>query len=251
VREGGRFRSLAAVPWEWAERWGTLPCALSAAERQRLANLRFAPLAVGDVCRTVRGLGVQRRLAAKGDVPVVGGRDLERWRVRSCSGFLPAAEAPDFAGPRLFFQNIIAHVRRPVPHIRLIGACADGGTLSLDTINILMAREANVRLPAILALLHSRLVNWLVYALVYNKAIRTMHFDQYFLDKVPLPHGFERVQDRLAALARDCTDLTAALAEAPAAAAGTRLRRQRERCEREIDRLVASAYGAPGRRAGR
>jgi hypothetical protein len=225
----------APVPWHWASRFDTLPCALTDREERLLKSLRLHRLTVGHLCRTFRGIGCQGSVGAAPGLPIIGGRDLERWRIRSLSGHVrnvDAATRAKFAHPKLVFQNIIAHIANPSPHIALIGAYDPDHTLTLDTVNNIVARESQTDLLAVLALLHSELVNWFVYAVVYNKAIRTMHFDQYFLDKIPLPVEFEKVQEKLAAVARK------------------RLASSRSDLEklvfcRQIDKLVATAYGLP------
>src|SRR5262249_48251162 len=117
--------------------------------------------------------------------------------------------------------------------IRLIGTHDAEQTVTLDTVNNIVVKESDIDLYAILALLHADLVNWFVYAVVYNKAIRTMHFDQYFLDKILLPAGFERVQSRLARLAKAALDL---------ARSGAELGRC-EDIQQELDEEVSRAYG--------
>src|SRR5262249_3630361 len=119
-----------------------------------------------------------------------------------------------FRVDKLIFQNIIAHVANPSPHIMLIGCHDREGSVTLDTVNNIVRRDNGLDLHAVLALLHSGPVNWFVYAVVYNKAIRTMHFDQYFLNKIPLPQDFEAIQGRLAALAKTSTELAALTARA-------------------------------------
>jgi hypothetical protein len=163
-------------------------------------------VAFGEVARTWRGLPLQSALKSEGELAVVGGRDLARWRVRGSSGRAATKDVDGaleaFRPPKLVFQNIIAHVARPRPHILLIGAYDAAGSITLDTVNNLSPREAGFPLRGLLALLHSRLVNWFVYSVIYNKAIRTMHFDQYFLDKIPLPAGHEGLLTQLAELAQ-------------------------------------------------
>jgi hypothetical protein len=225
---GHGFGQPVRLSWRWAKRFGTLPCALDRGELRLLDELQWDDVTVGELVKTWRGLPLQRRLAPKGDLPVVGGRDLQRWSIRSASGYLSTADAAvhreAFRLPKLLFQNIIAHVNRPQPHILLIGAHDTQGTITLDTVNNLTPRAPGLPLEGLLALLHSRLINWFVYSVVYNKAIRTMHFDQYFLNKIPLPPKYEKLLAHLAALATVVApDLGA------------------------IDRAVDAAYGLPAR----
>jgi hypothetical protein len=244
----GKASAATRQPWAIADRYDTLPCALGDEELGLLGRLALSTDHVGDICRTFRGIGCQRLLNRTGAIPVIGGRDLERWRVRSCSGFLDTSgDLTVYARPKLVFQNIIAHIARPVPHIKLIGAYDRTGTVTLDTVNNIIARHDNVDLLAVVALLHSELVNWFVHAVIYNKAIRTMHFDQYFLNKIPLPKEFERVQARLANLARECIDLQndGDREKAAREAFTRRYLSAQQKLEAEIDRLVSEAYGLP------
>ena len=229
----GRIVAGSPISWALAERFQTLPCALEACELERAARLALSETSVGDVCRTFRGISAQRRLARRGKTAVIGGRDLARWRVRSVSGYLQTPEEFDlapFAREKLMFQNIIAHAARPAPHVKLIGVYDSHRTIALDTVNNLVAVDPRVELRGLCALLHSKLVNWLVYGLIYNKAIRTMHFDQYFLNKIPLPREWPELLARLAELAKVCE----AASDAPTAVGRQALE--------EIDRLVAAAY---------
>jgi hypothetical protein len=197
-----------AMPWALAERFKSLPCALEAQEIRWLRSLKLAKAFVGDIYKTFRGLPAQGKMRDQGTIPVIGGRDLERWRVRSCSGFLSdeqqSFDLSQFQREKLVFQNIIAHVSKPNPHIVLIGAHDSDYTVTLDTVNNLIATHSKANLHGLLGLLHSRFINWFVYSVIYNKAIRTMHFDQYFLDKIPLPEDFEELLGQLAPLAARC-----------------------------------------------
>jgi hypothetical protein len=218
-RSGNGNARRLRMPRAIGQRFDCLPCALDIAERRKLAALRLSDATVGDLCQTFRGLPLQRELgkAPAGALAVIGGRDLQRWRVRSVSGYVRTdverqALAP-FKREKLLFQNIIAHVARPRPHILLIGSYDRQQRVTLDTVNNLVPRAASVNLHGVLGLLHSELVNWFVYSVVYNRAIRTMHFDQYFLDKIPLPPRYDELLERLASLALASEEATEAIAQ--------------------------------------
>jgi len=70
----------------------------------------------------------------------------------------------------------------------------------MDTVNNIVSIDGVLQIAAIVGLLNSRLINWLAYRFLYNKAVRTMHFDQYFLDKIPLPCQFVSIQSQLVEL---------------------------------------------------
>lgn len=251
---GGNVQSLPRVPSALTDRFDVLLASLTPRDRLRLDAMRFADESLGDRFRTFRGLPWQRSLSDTGDCAVYGGRDLTRWALRNPSGFVSHRRRNDLPptsrSPKLLFQNIVAHIERPEPHIRLIGTLDESGSLALDTVNQLVARHADTPLAPLLALLHSQTVNWLVYAVVYNRAIRTMHFDQYFLQKIPLPRCWDRAAPRLGELASECLALAAARrqwadAGAPTAESESVQLRLAE-IEAAINDLVAEAYHDPG-----
>ena len=239
---GARFVRGPCCTTALASRLDTLPAGPSAADWSRFAQLRRDEQTFGDICRTFRGLPAQRDLLVTGEVPVVGGRDLMPFALRSTSGYLPVGGVPaeHTAGPRLLFQNIVAHITRPRPHIRLIGAYEAGPVATLDTVNNVVPRGPGVDLWVVLALLHSRLVNWYVYTFVYNRAVRTMHFDQCFLDKIPLPERLVEHSTALADSARRATELT----QAACAAIGYDLSRPRQRLRQGAVRDARPSLGA-------
>jgi type I restriction-modification system DNA methylase subunit len=264
----GRFSRPCPISWAWAARHDTLPCALTEREQQLVESLSLHTHTLGHVCKTFRGLGCQRFLRESGGMPIIGGRDLERWRIRSFSGHVTGVDRrilARFQRPKLVFQNIIAHIARPWPHIALIGTNDSANTLTLDTVNNIIPKVSGIDLLAVLALLHSDFVNWFVYAVVYNKAIRTMHFDQYFLDKIPLPASFDKVQKRLSQLAEQCIEAGEIRVARPETSKnvigdlpepGTSLEdsgraapqdaMETQSAQERINELVAAAYGAGG-----
>src|SRR5262249_48660003 len=102
---------------------------------------------------------------------------------------------------KVVYQNIVAHVGRPRPHLKIIACLDSPGHLTLDTVNNLVPRGGRLELPALVGFLNSKVLNWLAWPLLYHKAIRTMHLDQHFLDRLPIPAGFLDAQVELASLA--------------------------------------------------
>ncbi len=112
----------------------------------------------------------------------------------------------------------------------LIGAYDGSQQITLDTVNNITATDRRVNLIGLLGLLHCELINWLVYGAIYNKAVRTMHFDQYFLNKIPLPAEWPALLERLAPAVQSCIAATAGLGEVAQRAADA----QRVETAREI-----------------
>lgn len=163
----------------------------TSADRRLLRHLLKAESTLGDICSTRRGSALQREIQQSGAVPVIGGRDLADFRVPTVRGYLSVGNLP--AGTRLAcppqaaFQNIIAHITRPAPHIRLIGTVLRAPVACLDTVNLLTSRDPCWTAEALAGLLMTDLIHWFVYVGVFNRAIRTMHFDGFCLQKIPAP----------------------------------------------------------------
>jgi len=58
--------------------------------------------------------------------------------------------------------------------------------LSVDTVNNTFLKEKNYSLFFLLAILNSTLISWYAYKFIYGSAIRTMHFDNYYIGKIPV-----------------------------------------------------------------
>ena len=75
-----------------------------------------------------------------------------------------------------------------------MGALDFQGIIPLDTVNILKPLDPQVDPLFILGLMNSVIFNWLLHRLAFNRAVRTMHLDNYALSKVPWPVAFSEYQ---------------------------------------------------------
>jgi len=167
----------------------------------------------GEVTQTFRGLPWQRYLTESGHEPVLGGKSLQRYGIRPNArmvGNLPEDAKRNIQRlrqPKILSQNIVAHVANPQPHIRIIAALDADGILNLDTVNNTISTSPSWPLEVLLALLNSNLYSWYMYRLVYNQAIRTMHFDESYVGRLPLPELTDRQREdaiKLVEDAREC-----------------------------------------------
>jgi hypothetical protein len=247
VWRDGNLTPRVPVAWRLAKRLDAWPCGLNRLQQRLASRLSGRRCTLGNLCRTFRGHPWQERLNSVGGPAVLGGRDLMRWGTRGVSGYLRHdVDLSRFAGPRLLFQNIVAHVLRPHPHLKLIGCYDATGRPTLDTVNNLVACRDDVDLHGILGLLHSQFVNWYVYAVIYNRAVRTMHFDQYFLNKIPLPPDWRGLVTGIAPLSKNIEEIVAKEVAARRQASDRQhdqLRQRRELLESQINDLVNHAYG--------
>ncbi len=182
----------STVPVSIVERLGTVPTGLSESDIELLRQLmERAGGNLGEICTTKRGTGLQRFVDPEGTVGLIGGKDIVTFRYLEPNKFIDPSVIEKrlqmVSPPQAVFQNIVAHLTRPSDHIRLIGTVVHDKVACLDTVNLLELRDGSLSPWGVSALLMSNLINWFVYACIYNKAVRTMHFDNYFINKIPLP----------------------------------------------------------------
>ena len=90
--------------------------------------------------------------------------------------------------PKVLSQNIVAHIQNPLPHIKIISTVdKTGDVLSVDTVMNTVVTDPNFSPVFISALFNSTLINWYAYKFIFCSAVRTMHFDSYYVGKIPVP----------------------------------------------------------------
>lgn len=126
-----------------------------------------------------------------GNHPCVKGIDIVRWGLKPKLRYVDGAVARRWAGtyPRskLIAQEIVAHVQNPTPHILVAMFLDDEGRLLNDTCVHIDIRDRRLDPRFVMAFFHSTFANWYAYNFVYNRAIRTMHFIDYYVSQIPLP----------------------------------------------------------------
>lgn len=153
-------------------------------------KMKQAQTTLGDISINDRGDTLQKFISETGNIPIIGGKDIDRYSIRSYKGYIyddiiintKAKIRPN----SLLFQNIVAHIANPYPHIKLTG-CIPQNTNGLitDTINQIVINNQYSN-KYIWALLNSKLICWYVYLFIYGKAIRTMHFDSVSTNRIPI-----------------------------------------------------------------
>lgn len=192
----------ATVTTSLAERLGTVPVSFSAEQQgvaKGLGDADFPTLAESGF-DAGRGASTTNRIEAA-DAPLgYNGKQVQRYFTR------PAPDSIDVDGvsdasrrrlecPKVMAQNIIAHVQNPYDHIVIAAAYDPAESYSFETVtNILLPDDADLSLPALTLVLNTQFVNWFVYFSVFNRAIRDMHLDRYFLESVVLPRAVSEQQ---------------------------------------------------------
>ena len=259
VRQDKRIVETCRIAKADCERFGFFLNATDEAELRLAKKIAECGTPLGALVTNTRGGMLQ---AEVGDAPsafqVIGGAHISRWRLEGRKGYLQRSAADLERLPRnafvqegsLLVQNIVTHVRSALG-IRIVGALADAEmarhTLILDTVNQLVNRSPMAS-AYLLAVLHSKLINWYVYRFIFARATITMHFDGKVTDRVPiktldLTQPAERaMHDQIVAAVREIQALHAQLAAAASPAARTPLQRRIEALERQLDQWIYRLY---------
>ncbi|MGI8786970.1 MAG: Eco57I restriction-modification methylase domain-containing protein [Pyrinomonadaceae bacterium] len=194
-RNNESFEYVCDVPKSVTQTFGFYVNGLNNSEIAIATKMQKPKTFLGDIVNNTRG-GMFQKLVTEttSEVRVIGGKQIQRLFVTGQKGFvsnvnlLPSnsfVKAND-----ILVQNIVAHIANPTDHIKIIGVVADKEITSkiviLDTVNRL-SNASNLSSKFLLALLHSKLINWYVYRFIFAKAIRTMHFDAPVTNKIPIP----------------------------------------------------------------
>ena len=98
---------------------------------------------------------------------------------------------------KVVVQDIVAHITKPVPYIKLTASLDTKKRFCLNTVMCFTENEKGLKNKFLVALLNSKLISFYFYFFVFNQAIRTMHFMPGYADYVPIPTNFREFQEDL------------------------------------------------------
>ena len=173
----------------------TILMGLNEKELNIFNKLTSSKVFMRDISKTFRGAGYQRHLTKDPHgIPIYRGSHISRYYLRETMETIPqdkltSAEkkVSTLCQPKILSQQILAHVTTPIDRIILMSTFDNKGVLTLDTIQNTVITDKKFDYKFITGLLNSKLWSWYAYRFIYSKAIRTMHFDEYYLGKFPLP----------------------------------------------------------------
>jgi len=152
-----------------------------------------------DISTTFRGLGLQsKKVQRKTNFPILQGDDIERYRVKEPIFYVDQkylfkankSELKDkvkrLLRPKIVSQRIVAHIVNPTDRIIIMSSYDEKGILTFDTVENTIIIDDDFDERYIIGCMNSNLISWYAYLFIYNKAIRTMDFDSYYIGKIPI-----------------------------------------------------------------
>jgi hypothetical protein len=144
------------------------------------------------ISKTFRGLPYQSKISEDGH-PILRGKNINKYliyreidKVNLTISELSRLKTKQLLKPKIISQNIVAHVMNPFDRIIIMATYDSKGFLTLDTVMNTFLTDNSFPYEYILGILNSRLAEWFYYWFVYNRAIRTMHFDESYIGKLPI-----------------------------------------------------------------
>lgn len=202
------FTFIANINKELKKRFGFYPNGITETEIKIGNKIYENSILLNDIAHNSRGEMLQKHLVTEGRYPLIGGKEIDRYNIRSIKGFFNDTNLISnkcrIKTNSILVQRIIAHITKPYEHIK-ITACIPktDNIFLLDTINQITINDSKIDIKYVWSLLNSKLVNWYCYLFVLGKAIRTMQFDNPITARLPIFNASESQQAPFIALANE------------------------------------------------
>ena len=126
-----------------------------------------------------------------GNIPCIKGIDIIKYGLKKQKRYLKKEIAQRYVDQykheKIIAQKILAHVQNPYPHIIITLFYDDKGTLLNDTCVEIEVLDKLIDKKFLMTYLQSKFCNWYAYNFIYNRAIRTMDFINYYVVQMPIP----------------------------------------------------------------
>ncbi|RCW36784.1 Eco57I restriction-modification methylase domain-containing protein [Marinilabilia salmonicolor] len=132
------------------------------------------------------------------DNKLLKGIDIQRFKIQSHRYLknqqkLKWENAKQFLKPKVLTQVIVAHIENPYPHLK-VTACYDAEGILITNTLMSFEVDSQVEEKFWLAYLNSSFTSWYAYNFIYARAIRTMHFYNFYIQQVPIPNISKEIQ---------------------------------------------------------
>jgi len=210
--EEGSVSEQTRIPTTACMETGTLPIHAGPDPLRIYQKIRSksAGITFGSVTRTCRGFPMQGSVGDKpgaGSEPMLRGDEVKPYMKMAPSCFIKKKELDQdsekvrmLRRPKILSQNIVAHVLKPRDHLVIMSVVDEEGMLSLDTVMNTIVEDASYPIHYLNAIMNSKLTSWFTYVFTYNKAVRTMHFDEYYINKIPIAPTTKERRDEIASI---------------------------------------------------
>lgn len=195
LRDNDTFTPIGRIDKALCTRFGFYINGVTDQEIEIALKIKETGHFLGEFITNERGAGLQSDIRPEGRLRVIGGRNISPYNLSGSYGYLsPFDDVPEHARVKsnsILAQNIVAHIKRPVDHIKISALVIESEAeqlVILDTVNQINVTSSHSPY-FFLGLLMSQLMNWYIYRFIFAKAIRTMHFDNPITNRIPVPEA--------------------------------------------------------------
>jgi len=222
-------------------------CDVSKNELELINNLKGKFICFSQISQTKRGVGLQKQIQNKGGIPIIGGKNIFRYGKSGQKGYIDktliktnSTKFSFMSQPKIISQDLIAHIQNPTPHIKIM-SCYDksGNIFGLDTVQNTIILDKRFSYEFILGVLNSNFISWYTYKFIYCSAIRTMHFDNYYIGKIPVPEVPPLKQKPIIDLVKSILSLTGTSGYLE----NSNLQSKVKNYERQVNQMIYELYG--------
>jgi len=181
-----------------------------------------------------------------GNYPCVKGIDIVKYGLKPERRYLKGKIAKKYLDlyqdDKIVAQKIIAHVQNPFPHIIITMFYDNARRLINDTCVEIKVLGKKLDKRFLLAYYQSTFCNWYAYNLVYNRAIRTMDFIDYYVTQIPIPQNAVEDPNRQQPFI-DLVNKILVITKDEGYLSNTTKQARVKELEHQIDQLVYELYG--------
>jgi len=243
-----RIEIINDVNSEIVEKLEILPIYIDEIKLEILKKLMQDSIKLYNISETFRGLPFQRKISDTG-YPILRGKNINKYqiyreidKVKLTKAELNSARVKKYMRPKIISQRIVAHVMKPFDRIIIMATYDKEGYLTLDTVVNTFLKDKSFSYEYILGILNSRLAEWFYYWFVYNRAIRTMDFDEGYLGKLPIKKINSKNQPIADQIVQK-VDQILSLTQSEDYDTSQEKQQHVKNLEHEIDQLVYKLYG--------
>ena len=219
--DGKSFQVISNIEKSLVKDFGFILNGINAKEISIGLKMGESGVFLNDIANNSRGEAFQKFIDEDGgDYAVIGGAEINQYGIRGIKGYINEGSIQSEKGyintNSVLAQNIVAHIKNPTDHIKII-ACIPDNTdyLIADTINQIYIKDPSYSKGFIWAILKSNIVNWFTYYFIFGKAIRTMHFDSPITSRIPIPTATKSECKAIETLVNYVLHLSTALKDIP------------------------------------
>jgi len=184
------------IPMFLHEQMDTFPIHVDPMSLSIYEKVMKKPFQFKNVSRTFRGLPLQSKASSQkteNSQPFLRGDDIKPYLHIQPQIFVQqkylkedSSKIEDLKKLKIISQRIVAHILKPTDHIIVMSTIDKVGLLNVDTVENTIVTDPDYDIRYLLAFLNSKFVAWFAYMFIFNKAVRTMDFDDYYVGKIPL-----------------------------------------------------------------